>query len=773
MAPDPDERLKALAATMSAFADVAIDDARMVEILARGAGELLGCFVAVSLVSDDQQWLEPIASFDADPVKLERIKATVAAAALKLTPELPTTRVIQTGKRILVRQVDPTLAPVRLSKEDGPKVEALGFVSYLLVPLRTHGKCIGLMSLVRHGAGAAPLEERDADLAQVFADHAALAISNARLAATGRIELDERTRLADRLRVLSELAHDFAAATADYEGLLKVITQRLGTVMGEACSIRMVGESGVAFDELGAVYDPDPVRVQYLHETMIAQPQRVGEGVSGRVAQSGKSILISQITPAQIAAIEPRFRAIIEKLELRSVIAVPLRARGQVIGVVSMFRTRSHQPYTVDDQHLVEDLASHAALAIANSRLLQSTARELAERRKAEDALRRTEEQLRQAQKMEAVGQLAGGIAHDFNNLLSVVLSYSSLILGTITADDPIRPEIQEIEKAGERAADLTRQLLAFSRQQVLEPRVINLNDVVSGIDGMLRRLVGEDITLRSTAGRDLRRVKADPGHIEQVIMNLVVNARDAMPRGGHITLETANVELDELYAKDHIDVTPGPYVMLAVSDTGLGMDKATQERIFDPFFTTKEKGKGTGLGLSTVFGIVKQNGGSIWVYSEPNRGTTFKIFLPVTTEEAIAVAAPATVGSLRGTETILLVEDEDQVRLVASGVLRKNGYRVLEASNGTDALLVARSHPGIIHLVLTDVVMPQMSGAELVNQLLPLRPQTRVLYMSGYTDDAIIHHRILERGVTLLQKPITPDLLLRKVRAILDANGQ
>jgi PAS domain S-box-containing protein len=381
----------------------------------------------------------------------------------------------------------------------------------------------------------------------------------------------------------------------------------------------------------------------------------------------------------------------------------------------------------------------------------------------------RLEEQLRQSQKMEAVGRLAGGVAHDFNNMLSVILSYASLLLGDMKPGEPMRDDLEEIQKAGERAAALTRQLLMFSRQQVLEPKVLDLNEVLASMDKMLQRILGADVDLLSLPSQPLGRVRIDPSSVEQVIMNLVVNARDAMPTGGKLTMETDNVVLDDAYARAHLGVKPGPHVMLAVSDTGTGIDKETLARIFEPFFTTKESGKGTGLGLSTVFGIVQQSGGSVWVYSEVGQGTTFKIYLPqidAAVDSTHSIAPPIT---LRGSETILLVEDDDQVRAVARDILRRNGYNVIEARNAGEALLHSERHPTTIHLLLSDVVMPQMSGPELAKRLAASRPEMRVLCMSGYTDDSIVRHGVIEAHLAYLQKPITPESLTTRVREVLD----
>jgi two-component system, cell cycle sensor histidine kinase and response regulator CckA len=385
---------------------------------------------------------------------------------------------------------------------------------------------------------------------------------------------------------------------------------------------------------------------------------------------------------------------------------------------------------------------------------------------------KRLEAQFRQAQKMEAIGTLAGGIAHDFNNILTTILGNAQLALMDVGHNAALREKIEEINTAGERAASLTRQLLTFSRKQTIRPKILDLNELLADIAKMLGRLIGEDVELLTIPGAELWQVETDPGQMEQVIMNLVINARDSMPKGGKLTVETENTNLDRVYFRKHgiKEQQPGPYVMLAVGDTGVGMDKETREHIFEPFFTTKEVGKGTGLGLSTVYGIVKQSNGFIWTYSEPGQGSTFKIYLPKADGDVVSEKKGQHPGEeLDGSETVLIVEDDVPLGKLARTILEQRGYKVLEAENGEDALRVSEAHDGLIDLLITDVVMPKMGGKEVAEQLQSLYPQMKVIYTSGYTDDAIVHYGVLATGLNFLEKPFTTEKLVRKVGEILN----
>ena len=439
-------------------------------------------------------------------------------------------------------------------------------------------------------------------------------------------------------------------------------------------------------------------------------------------------------------------------------------------------RKRAADVATVYDLELITKSGGRAAVEISSRAILkdgeavgvQGIARDITDRQRMENDLRASQAQLQQSQRLEAVGQLAGGVAHDFNNLLTAIIGYSDFALRKMRANNPIRRDIEEIKKAANRAATLTRQLLAFSRKQILKPEVLDLNLVVGDMHKLLERLIGEDIDLVTTLGSDTDPVKADRGQLEQIIMNLVVNARDAMPFGGSVTIETANVVFDEAYTSEHVPVKPGKYAMLAVSDSGLGMDANTQLHIFEPFFTTKELGKGTGLGLSTVYGIVKQSGGFIWVYSELNVGTTFKIYLPSLTELHFDQELTSIDTAETETGTVLLVEDDPLVRNVALRALESAGYTVLESGNGHGALAMAHSCDDEIDLLITDVVMPLMGGRELAQELSALHPKTSILFMSGYTDDAVVRHGIMDKDIEYLQKPFTPESLVRRVGEVL-----
>ncbi len=406
----------------------------------------------------------------------------------------------------------------------------------------------------------------------------------------------------------------------------------------------------------------------------------------------------------------------------------------------------------------------HSRVVISGEVYIYSICRDISNRK-------RLEKQFQQAQKMEAIGVLAGGIAHDFNNLLNVINGYSELALEELGSDHSARPDIEQVIRAGQQAASLTSQLLAFSRKQILKPEIMNLNDTVSEMSAMLSRLLGEDIEIATIAEPNLGFINADPAQIQQIIMNLAVNARDAMPKGGSLTIETANFEFDQNYIDSHSAAHSGSYVMLAISDNGIGMDAATQARIFEPFFTTKGEGKGTGLGLSTIYGIVKQNNGFIWVYSEPGKGATFKVYFPRTEGRIMPAAAEnKSKRESRGSETILVVEDETPVLALTSRILTKHGYTVFRAASANEGLEISQKHAGKIHLVVADAVMPGMGGKEFVSRIKIDRPDIKALYTSGYTDKAIVHHGILDSDVAFLQKPFTIENLTRKVREVIDS---
>ena len=654
--------------------------------------------------------------------------------------------VLRTGQSLLL---DRELTE-RMYRSGEVKKSGSSSASWLGVPLRTHSRTIGVL-VVQHYEDEHIYTQSDLEFLTSVGSQIALAI--------------------ERKQAERALQEANKRALTEYERLIERIAS-LGQTFGNARDLTMIfralrdfaGASVPCDGLVVSLYDREKQARRVVHcwtegeelnlENVVEVP--VGEGITGKAIKSGTVIIDNNFKPL----VGTRGRPVLlgERADdgiPRSALIAPMTVMGRTVGCVEV---QSHQinAYTQEHATAIRMAANLAANAVENVSLIE---RELEK-----------EGQLRQAQRMESIGTLAGGIAHDFNNLMTAVTGYSELALRSLSSDDALRPKIEVIKSAGERAASLTRQLLAFSRKQVLQPKVLDLNSVVTGMAQMLPRVIGEHIDLRFQLGDSLGQIKADPSQIEQVLMNLAVNARDAMPQGGCLTVKTENVHMTGKFRRSDLSIEPGHYVMMAVSDTGLGMDAETQSHIFEPFFTTKGVGEGTGMGLSTVYGIVKQSGGSLWVYSEVGNGTIFKVYLPRVDEiidgdeiEGEAATVP------RGQETVLLVEDEDVVRNLSKEILETYGYSVLVAANGREGLSVGKEFQGQIDLVITDVIMPLMGGKEMAAGLRTIRPDARVLFMSGFTDDAIGHHGVLDETVFFLQKPFSPDALATKAREVLD----
>ena len=657
-------------------------------------------------------------------------------ADLRLRKDHPIVHWLSSHEHTLTRHAMEVAPQFKaLWEQEREDLESIG--AELFVPLKAKDQLVGILAL-----GPKLSEESysqdDQLILTTLANQTAIAIENARLYEA------QRQRRAE-LEALHQASLHLTSTLELQPVLEAILNYALKLVSADDAHIFLYDGERLTFGAAlwANVQQPKPY----------AEPRP--QGLTYTVARSGKRIVVPD------ANSHPLFR---DWQWGGAIVGLPLRVGERVVGVMNVAFLRPHA-FDENELRVLGLLADQAAIAIENARLHEAVRQELAERK-------RLEAQLLHSQKLEAVGQLAGGVAHDFNNLLTAIIGYSDLVLMSLGQNDPSYKDVEEIKKAAERAASLTRQLLAFSRKQMLQPKVLDLNATVAHMEKMLQRLIRENIELVTILDPALGHIKADPGQIEQVIMNLAVNARDAMPLGGRLTIETANVVLDENYARQHMEVQPGPYVMLAVSDTGMGMDEETQSHIFEPFFTTKGVGQGTGLGLATVYGIVRQSGGHIRVYSEPGHGTTFKIYLP-RIEEIIESGRRAPIPSEfpPGRETILLVEDEDLVRDLARRVLLQRGYTVLEARHGREALQICEQHRGQIHLLVTDVVMPLINGRELAERLTTLHPEMKVLYISGYTGNIIIHQGLLEPGMAFLQKPFTPAALAHKVRQALDTS--
>ncbi|MBI4636068.1 MAG: GAF domain-containing protein [Candidatus Rokubacteria bacterium] len=661
------------------------------------------------------------------------------------------------GKAVWTRDAmhDPDIV---LSETLRQSISRSGNGAILAAPLRVKGESIGTLGIGDKTGRIFSLDE--IILLEAFANHAALALDNARRYA----EAERRRREAEAAAELARLRQTRLETLVEVNrevSRLQPVESLLGRI-AEACG-RLLGSNSVGFRLLEG---DDLVVSAAWGDASAAMPTprlKIGESLSGRVAATRQPLLVTNLAddPRLLAA----HREPTRRLGHRAWLGVPILAGDRLLGVLSI-RTPQASGFSAEDVAVVTAFAAQAATGLENARLYRQT-------QEAYEDLSRTQAQFLQAQKMEAVGCLAGGMAHDFNNLLTVIRGRTQLVLQRLQPENSLARPLQVIDTTAARAAKLTQQLLAFSRKQVLEPKVLDLNEVIAGADELLRRLIPENISLMAQRTSMLGRVLADPTQLEQVIVNLAVNARDAMPRGGRLIFRTANVDVGSTAAESYPGLRPGRYVTLQVADTGHGIDAETQARIFEPFFTTKGPGKGTGLGLATVYGIIEQSGGHIYVESELDQGTTFTIYLPRVDDVTDgSPVTPRAVPVASGSETILLVEDDCDVRELAQEILEAQGYRVLGAPDPATAVRMAEHHAGSIELLLTDVVMPGMSGRAVADHVRGLRPDVKVLYMSGYTDDAIVHAGVLDPGTKLLPKPFMPESLAGRVREVLDSSA-
>lgn len=650
--------------------------------------------------------------------------------------------VVATGEPLIVNDItlDERMAP-----ESRRAALLRGHVAHMGVPLRLGAEVIGVMAFTAERTR--PFTDHDRDLAIAFADQAAIAVQHARL----YTQSEQRRTAAESLTAMTRLLSDSLDLSEVGQRIVDTVKPLVG---GQGASLFLLEPSSGDLRALVLSSNSPELRRRPL-----TLPQ--GISVAGLAVRARQPMASANLLTDPRLTLTPELRARLEQLPPCAVLAVPLLLQDEVIGILSIMDAAGRE-FSTEEIHLVQAFATQAATALRNARLYQ-------EAQEAYRQLTRAQEQFVQAQKMEAVGRLAGGVAHDFNNLLTIIMGRIQLQRMRLPAAHPMRRDFDLMQSAAERAATLTRQLLAFSRQQILQPQVLDLNALVHEISQLLRRLIGEDIALVTVLDPTLGQVRADSGQLGQVLLNLAINARDAMPRGGQLTLETANVTREEDDERDAPRIPPGQYVQLQVSDTGVGMDATVQAHLFEPFFTTKEVGKGTGLGLATVYGIVTQSGGDITVDSALGRGTTFTLSLPRVDAAPTASPAGQTPTALTGEPaTILVVEDETDVQELVADILTAAGYRVLSASNGAEAFQRCAHHTGAIDLLLTDVVMPGMSGHELAVQMLQRWPQIKVLYMSGYTDEMLGRYGVVDPSLAFLEKPFSPESLRRKIREVL-----
>jgi two-component system, cell cycle sensor histidine kinase and response regulator CckA len=821
------ERLRVISEAAQAFAEATTDYERLLDSVARLLSEIVKDSCAVFLLAEDGACLRAVSLCANEPDALEQIRRMFVGAPLELATQPALRQILATGNALLVPRLDQTSPRHDTTEEQVAAQRKLGLHSFLVVALRAHGRSIGVLSLGRFRPESPPFDEHDRELAQNLADHASLAIENAQLYVAARQARRAAEQAEERVRK-SEQTHRFFFESSPLATFV-FDTTSLQILAANAAALELYGYSKAEFLEL----DLHDLRApEERGRLQVALRAAGGARMAGRarhrrkdgssIEVEGRNHLMSfEGREARVAIVEDhteRLRAEAAQresdgrlqrtldmmMEGYTILGHDLRylyvnevgarqsqmSKEELVGRTPMElypdfestgmyallrRCASDQtPVRMEEELTLAD-GSKAYFDVnvqPTPEGLVILSMDTTERRRTAQARESLEEQLRQSQRMEAVGRLAGGVAHDFNNILSIIMGYGEGLLEQLQLKDPMRADVEEIHKAAQRAAELTKQLLMFSRQQLVEPKVLDLNEVLDGMEKMLARILGEHLELVNLRAPGLGKIRADRGNIEQVVMNLVVNAKDAMPKGGRITIETANVVLDEAFAHTHLGAEPGPYILLAVTDTGIGMDKATRLRIFEPFYTTKEQGKGTGLGLSTVFGIVQQCHGGIWVYSEPGRGSTFKVYLPCTEGVPDAPRSSLVPHNLRGFETILLVEDEEAVRVVAQRMLERHGYHVLVAQNAGEALLLCERPDQPAHVLLTDVVMPRMSGAELAARLMQRWPAMKVLYMSGYTDGSVVAHGVLENGASFLQKPFSSEQLARKLRGVLDVEA-